>query len=260
MQDQLKIHLIQHDTIWKDVSENLMQIKKLIHQIVEKTDLIILPEMFATGFVNEPEDVAESIHGKSIQWMTEMAILKDCAITGSLVIKEKHQYFNRLVFIDPSGKVQSYNKKHLFSHGGENKNYTSGSEKKIIHFRGWKIAPFICYDLRFPVWSRNNENYDIAMYVANWPKQRIHAWNTLLLARAIENVCFTIGVNRVGIDGNKVAYTGHSQIISPEGNIRTKSNLETTDVVFATLEKSEIETTRTRYKFLNDRDIFTLEN
>jgi len=260
MQDQLKIHLIQLDTIWKNTSENLENISLKIRQITEETDLIILPEMFSTGFVMEPKDIAESMHGASITWMKKIAADKNCAITGSLIIKENNLYFNRLIFIEANGTIQFYDKKHLFSHAGEDNIYTAGSEKKIFTYKGWKIAGFICYDLRFPVWSRNTEDYDIALYVANWPKPRIHAWDTLLKARAIENICYSIGVNRVGKDKNNLEYIGHSQIINPQGNsIKTSTSLME-EIISTTLYKAEILSNRTNFKFLDDRDIFTLKN
>ncbi|MEI6866315.1 amidohydrolase [Flavicella sp.] len=260
MQDKLKINLIQSNTIWKDISKNIQNIQQKINQISEETDLIILPEMFSTGFVIEPEEIAETMNGKSINWMQQIACKKNCAITGSLIIKENNNYYNRLVFIEPSGKIKFYDKKHLFSHVGERNIYTAGSIKKIIEYKGWRIAAFICYDLRFPVWSRNTENYDIALYVANWPKPRINAWNSLLKARAIENICYTIGVNRVGTDGNKMEYIGHSQIINPQGNSIKKSTVTTEDIISTTLYKAEILTNRTNFKFLDDRDKFTFQN
>lgn len=259
MQDQLKIHLIQTDTIWKNISKNLHNIEQKIHQISEETDLIILPEMFSTGFVMEPESIAETMYGESINWMHKTAVANKCAITGSLIIKANNCYYNRLVFIESNGTIQFYDKRHLFSHAGEDTIYTSGSEKKIIHYKGWKIAAFICYDLRFPVWSRNTENYDIALYVANWPKPRINAWDTLLKARAIENICYTIGVNRVGKDGNEMEYVGHSQITNPQGNTIEKSILPLEGIISTTLYKAEILTNRTNFKFLNDKDNFIIK-
>jgi predicted amidohydrolase len=259
MQDQLKIHLIQTDTIWKDIAKNLDNIEQKINQISEETDLIILPEMFSTGFVMNPEAVAETMYGKSMNWMHKTAIANKCAITGSLIIKANNCYYNRLIFIEQTGTIEFYDKKHLFSHAGEDDNYTAGSEKKIIDYKGWKIAAFICYDLRFPVWSRNTEEYDIALYVANWPKPRIEAWSTLLKARAIENICYTIGVNRVGKDKNEVEYIGHSQIINPQGNAIKKSTVAVEDIISTTLYKTEILKNRSDFKFLNDRDQFTFQ-
>jgi omega-amidase len=260
MQDQLKVHLIQPDTIWKNISENLTNIQQKINNISEDSDLIILPEMFSTGFVMNPENIAETMYGESINWMHKTAVANKCAITGSLIIKANNCYYNRLIFIEPTGTIQFYDKKHLFSHAGENDIYTAGSQRKIIEYKGWKIAAFVCYDLRFPVWSRNTELYDIALYVANWPKPRINAWDTLLKARAIENICYTIGVNRVGTDENGLEYIGHSQIINPKGNAIKKSTVLIEDVISTTLYKAEILTNRKNFKFLDDRDQFTLQN
>lgn len=258
MQDQLKTHLIQTNSNWQNISENLKNIQEKINAISEKTDLIVLPEMFSTGFVMNPEKIAESMQGESVSWMKKTAVDRQCAITGSLVIHEKGNYYNRAIFINDIGEINFYDKRHLFSHAGEHKNYTAGSEKKIVTYKGWKIALFICYDLRFPVWSRNTENYDIAIYVANWPKPRITAWDTLLKARAIENICYTIGVNRVGVDGNNLEYIGHSQIVNPQGNTIKKSEIATEDIITSTLYKAEMFTNRANFKFLDDKDNFTL--
>ena len=260
MQDQLKTYLIQTDTVWRNIYENLKNIQSKIDQIPEKTDLIILPEMFSTGFVMNPEEISETMDGESVKWMKKNAVEKQSAITGSLIIKEKNKYYNRLIFVKPNGDVDYYDKKHLFSYAGEDKKYTAGLERKTIDYKGWKIAPFICYDLRFPVWSRNTQNYDIALYVANWPEPRISAWDSLLKARAIENICYAIGVNRTGEDGNNLKYVGHSQIINPQGNIIEKSNTTNEDIISTTLYKAEMLTNRTNFKFLEDRDHFLLQN
>lgn len=259
MQDQLKVHLIQTDTVWKNIKENIENISQKINQITEKTDLIVLPEMFSTGFVMEPSEVAEPMDGSAVTWMIDTAKSKDCAITGSLIIKENNQFYNRLIFVKPSGKIEYYNKKHLFTHAGEDKIYTAGRERKVIEYKGWKIATFICYDLRFPVWSRNIEDYHIALYVANWPTPRINAWNTLLKARAIENICYAIGVNRIGTDANELEYIGHSQITNPLGNNIKKSTTEAEDIISTTLYKVEILKDRKDFKFLDDRDQFQLK-
>lgn len=260
MQDQLKVHLIQTDTVWKDIPENIENISQKISQITEVTDLIVLPEMFGTGFVMEPSEATETMDGSAVNWMIDTAKSKDCAITGSLIIKENNKFYNRLIFVYPSGRIEYYDKKHLFSHAGEDKIYTAGTERKIIEYKGWKIAAFVCYDLRFPVWSRNTENYHIAIYVANWPEPRIHAWDVLLKARAIENICYTIGVNRVGIDANELEYIGHSQITNPLGNNIKKSTTAVEAIISTTLYKAEILKDRKDFKFLEDRDDFQIKN
>jgi predicted amidohydrolase len=174
--------------------------------------------MFTTGFTMQPERVAETMNGETIQWMQSLAKAKNAAITGSLIIVEEGKYYNRLVFVFPTGEIQQYDKRHLFTLAGEDGVFTAGTSKVLIEYKGWKICPLICYDLRFPVFSRNVENYDLLIYVASWPKTRIAAWDTLLKARAIENMSYTIGVNRLGVDGTNLEYVGHSQIVDYLGN------------------------------------------
>jgi omega-amidase len=258
MQRYLKITILQSDIIWQDNNQNLHQFSEKIKKIESETDIIILPEMFTTGFSMEPQKNAEKMNGKTIQWMQNISKQKNCAIAGSVIIQEEDKYYNRFLFVHPSGKINQYNKRHLFTLAGEDKIYTSGSEKVIIDFKGWKICPLICYDLRFPVWARNIENYDILLYVANWPKPRISAWDALLKARSIENMCYTIGVNRVGEDANKLEYNGHSAIYNCLGEQigMTEENKEIT--LSVTLDKDHISETRNRLPFLNDKDSFKI--
>jgi predicted amidohydrolase len=189
--------------------------------------------------------------------MKETAVQHNCAITGSLVIEDNGSYYNRLFFVLPGGEIKAYNKRHLFSFAGEDKFYTAGTEKLIVTYKGWKICPLVCYDLRFPVFARNVEEYDLLLYVANWPQIRTLAWDTLLRARAIENLSYTIGVNRVGIDGNGHAYSGHSQVIDALGSYVT-APFETESVVTVTLNRDALHETRKKFAFLNDRDVFSL--
>ena len=258
MQRYLKITILQSAIIWQDNNQNLHQFSEKIKKIESETDIIILPEMFTTGFSMEPQKNAEKMNGKTIQWMQNISKQKNCAIAGSVIIQEEDKYYNRFLFVHPSGKINQYNKRHLFTLAGEDKIYTSGSEKVIIDFKGWKICPLICYDLRFPVWARNIENYDILLYVANWPKPRISAWDALLKARSIENMCYTIGVNRVGEDANKLEYNGHSAIYNCLGEQigMTEENKEIT--LSVTLDKDHISETRNRLPFLNDKDSFKI--
>jgi predicted amidohydrolase len=258
MQDQLNITIIQSDTVWGAIEKNLQNIASKIEAITEKTDLIILPEMFSTGFMMNPEKVAEPMDGSAIKWMQKIASEKKCAISGSLIITENNKYYNRFVFVHQSGNMVHYDKKHLFTLAGEEKIYTAGVNRLLFEYKGWKISPFVCYDLRFPVWSRNTEGYDIAIYSANWPKPRTNAWDTLLEARAIENMCYCIGVNRIGKDDNGLEYSGHSKIVSPLGKIlsETKENLE--DVISFSLSKKELIETKNKFQFLNDQDTFEL--
>ena len=258
MQNQLTLSLIQTDIIWKNIPKNLQRIEEKIHSISTKTDLIVLPEMFSTGFVMEPESVAEGMQGSAVQWMQQIAKDKQTALIGSLIIRENQQYFNRVVFVHPSGAMTHYDKKHLFTLAGEDKIYTAGNNRLLFEYKGWKISPFVCYDLRFPVWTRNTENYDLAIFVANWPKVRVTAWDTLLKARAIENMSYVVGVNRIGTDANDLEYPGYSQAIDPLGAIIQKAEKQEETIVTITLEKDNLQKTREQFQFLNDRDQFTL--
>jgi len=258
MQDQLKVALIQCDLVWENPKKNRKHFKEQIDSIPEAVDMIILPEMFSTGFTMNAENVAETMEGKTVFWMRSMALKTNSAIVGSLIISEENKFYNRLLFVEPSGTIQIYDKRHTFTLVGEEKTYASGNKKLIVEYKGWKICPLICYDLRFPVWSRNTEDYDVLLYVANWPKPRIFAWDTLLKARAIENMCYCIGVNRVGLDELQNEYCGHSVVNDALGNNMTslKPNKEHIEVV--TLERNHVNFYRNKLKFLNDRDDFTL--
>lgn len=258
MQNFLKITLVQQDPLWRSVSANLARLSQKIQSIKEQTDLILLPEMFATGFDMDPATIAEKMNGVSIAWMKKQAQEKNTAIAGSVIINDMGRYFNRFVFVHPSGNLVHYDKKHLFHFAGEDTVYAPGTNRLLFEYKGWKISPFICYDLRFPVWSRNTENYDVALFVANWPKPRIDTWDVLLKARAIENQSYCVGVNRVGIDGNGHEYNGHSQVIDPLGNILQKSETETEDIFTVTLSKKNLASIRTEFPFLKDRDLFHL--
>jgi omega-amidase len=253
----MKIAIIQCPLFWENPTENRNFIKNEINAIEEPVDLIVLPEMFTSGFTMNPELVAETMTGQTFELLKELAKTKDCAITGSLAITENSNYYNRMVFVFPNGTVEYYDKKHLFSLAGEHNKYTAGQTKKIITFRNVKICLQICYDLRFPVFSRNQENYDLLVYSANWPKTRINAWNILLRARAIENMCFTIGVNRTGTDNNNLEYPGQSQIIDFLGNYIIEPN-STNGTFIASLNTDKMKKTRKILPFLNDKDSFEL--
>ena len=254
----MKIALIQSSLFWENPTANRNYFEVKINAITEKVDLIVLPEMFTTGFTMNSSDVAETMQGKTIQWLQSLAKAKNSAITGSIVIKENDNFYNRLVFVFPSGEIQFYDKKHLFTLAGEDKAYTSGKEKLIVDYLGWKICLLICYDLRFPVFARNTENYDLLIYVANWPKPRINAWDILLKARSVENLCYTIGVNRTGVDANLYEYVGHSQAIDFIGNYILGPQ-ENEDIYIAELNKEKLLETRKKLGFLNDRDSFELK-
>lgn len=253
----MKIALIQSSLVWENPKLNRNHFEEKINAISENVDLFVLPEMFSTGFTMSPNLVAETMQGETILWLQSLAKAKNCAITGSLIIIENCNFYNRLVFVFPSGELQFYDKKHLFTLAGEDKIYTSGKQKLIVEYKGFKICPLICYDLRFPVFSRNTEDYDVLIYVANWPKPRINAWDSLLKARAIENMCYTIGVNRIGEDNNKHEYSGHSQVTDFLGNYLIEPQ-ENEGVYITTLNKKTLLETRQKFGFLNDRDTFTV--
>ena len=254
----MKIALVQTSLIWEDPTENRSHLAQKITGFMEEVDLIVLPEMFSSGFTMNPKVVAETMQGETILWLQHLAKAKNCAITGSLVIEEKGNYYNRLVFVFPNGDIKSYDKRHLFTLAGEHKSYTAGIDKLIVEYKGFRICPLVCYDLRFPVFSRNEENYDVLLYVANWPKPRINAWDALLKARAIENMCYTIGVNRIGEDPNKHTYPGHSQMIDFLGDYLIEPQ-ENEGVFITTLNKNTLLEARQKFGFLNDRDAFTME-
>ncbi len=251
----MKVALIQSPLNWENPIENRNYFHEKINSIKEKVDLIVLPEMFTTGFTMHPEGLSETMEGDTIRWLKDLAKSKDLAITGSLIIKENESYYNRLLFVHPSGEIQQYDKRHLFTLAGEDKSYTQGSNKLIIEYKGFKICPQVCYDLRFPVFSRNTEDYDLLIYVANWPKPRINAWDILLQARSVENMCYTIGVNRIGPDENNHEYTGHSQVVDFLGNYLIEPT-ETEGIFIAELDKERMLETRKKLGFLRDRDSF----
>jgi len=258
MQNQLKVFLLQTNLVWENPIENRRLLNDKINTIAMDIDLIVLPEMFTSGFTMNASEVAETMDGETISWLKTKAKEKQAAIVGSLVILENDNYYNRLVFVEPSGNIIQYDKRHTFTLAGEHKVYTAGIEKVTLDYKGWKICPLICYDLRFPVWARNVEDYDLLLYVANWPKVRVSAWDALLKARAIENMSYCIGVNRVGLDGNNYEYTGHSAAYDALGN-RIDTIEESKEAIeIVTLEKEHIKTYREKLGFLKDRDGFNL--
>jgi len=253
----MKIALIQTHLIWENPIENRSHLAQKITGFMEEVDLIVLPEMFASGFTMNPKAVAETMKGETVGWLQHLAKAKDCAITGSLVIEENGKYFNRLVFVYPNGDYKTYDKRHLFTLAGEDKAYSAGKEKLIIDYKGFRICPLICYDLRFPVFSRNVEDYDLLLYVANWPKPRINAWDILLKARAVENMSYAIGVNRIGTDENNLEYIGHTQAVDFLGNSLLEPQ-ETDGVFIIELEKEKLLETKNKLGFLKDLDSFQL--
>ncbi|NJB36877.1 MULTISPECIES: amidohydrolase [Flavobacteriaceae] len=256
MKNDLNVALVQTHLLWENPVANRKQLETKIKAIDADTDVIVLPEMFTTGFTMQPQIISEQETEKAVAWMQTLAKEKDAAIVGSLAFKEKEDYYNRLLFVAPSGDLHAYDKKHTFTLAGENKVYKSGIKKITIPFRGFSICPLICYDLRFPVWARNTTDYDVLLYVANWPKPRITAWDTLLKARAIENMAYCIGVNRIGIDGYGYEYPGHSAVYDVLGNPLAFS--EKDEVLHVQLSKNHITQNREKLRFLDDKDAFTL--
>ncbi|HUH47737.1 MAG TPA: amidohydrolase [Arenibacter sp.] len=257
MGKELKVALVQASLVWERPEENRNRLSKEIDQISSGIDVIVLPEMFTTGFTMSPADILHEEGEKSVRWMKDHAKRKNAALVGSVVFYEAGHYYNRLWFVDPNGKASSYDKRHTFTLAGEDKVYRVGEKRLIIDFRGFRFCPLICYDLRFPVWARNTENYDILIYVANWPAKRINAWDALLKARAIENMAYVIGVNRVGTDKNGHHYVGHSAVYDVLGEPLVFSEAEA--VLYTTLESDHITEHRERSKFLDDRDLFNLK-
>lgn len=254
----LSVTLIQTNLYWENSTANLAMLEEKIAQITEPTDLIILPEMFNTGFTMNVEKVAEPMNFFVMKWMKQQAAQSKAVITGSFIVKENEQYFNRLIWMRPDGSYEKYDKRHLFRMGGEHHSFTGGSEKIIVELKGWKICPLICYDLRFPVWSRNvNQAYDLLIYVANWPAVRSIVWDTLLKARAIENQAFVVGVNRVGTDGMDLLYSGNSTIIDFKGNpIFYQRDYEVVETYL--LNKKNLESFREQFPAYLDADTFEI--
>lgn len=264
MQD-LKITIIQSDLHWEDMGANLAMFEEKIWQIGQQTDVIVLPEMFTTGFTMKANKLAEMMNMRTFKWMKQMADQTGALILGSFIANVHDRFYNRLLWMEPEGNFKTYDKRHLFRMAEENHIYTPGESLLIGHWKGWRICPLICYDLRFPVWSRNRWNpslkkasYDLLLYVANWPKVRIDAWETLLRARAIENLSYVVGVNRVGHDGNNVEYNGQSSIISPKGDtIFSVEGIEATRTT--TISANSLQAYRDKFPAFMDADDFSIE-
>lgn len=256
--EAIKVCYIQTDLYWEDITKNLEMFTDKLEAISEDVDLLILPEMFSTGFSMAPEKWSETEEGQALAWMKNTAASKDCVVTGSVIIEEKDRYFNRLFWVRPDGDYKSYDKRHLFSFAGEDEHYTSGTERLIVELKGFKIMPLICYDLRFPVWSRNDVDYDLAIYVANWPERRSYYWKQLLIARAIENQAYVIGVNRVGNDGNEIYHSGDSVCLDPLGGTVYSSKPGIEEMACFQIERKVIQTVREKFNFLNDQDAFQI--
>lgn len=258
----LTITGIQTSLHWEDPVANLNMLEEKINSISDKTEIIILPEMFSTGFSMKPKKFAETMMGETVNWMKRIAAEKKVILTGSMIIEEKGEYFNRLIWMLPNGQSGVYDKRHLFAYAGEDEEYSPGTKRLIASVKGWKINLLICYDLRFPVWARQQAQngvpeFDLIIYVANWPERRNLAWKTLLQARAIENQCYVVGVNRVGKDGNDIYHSGDSMVIDPVGElIYNKAHDE--DIFTINLKKEKLEELRTKLPFWKDGDNFII--
>lgn len=259
--NDLKITIIQSNLHWENKEENLKMFSQKIESVSEQTDLIVLPEMFTTGFSMCPELFAEPMSGNTVAWMKEKAKEKNCVITGSFICEEGGKHFNRLVWMNVNGDYSVYDKRHLFRMGDEDNHYGQGQKKIIVELKGWKICPLICYDLRFPVWARNTKEnlYDVLIYVANWPERRAHPWKSLLVARAIENQSYTIGVNRVGNDGNDIYHAGDSVALNFKGEAISKIESGKEVIETVTLKYVDLTEFRKMFPVMLDADDFEIK-
>lgn len=250
--------MIQTSLYWEDITKNLLHFDQKISEINTATDIIVLPEMFTTGFTMKPELLAEEHGGKGLQWMMQTAEANKCIIVGSISVKDNDCFYNRLYWVKPDGTYEFYDKRHLFRMGHEHKHYSSGSAAVIIECKGWKICPLVCYDLRFPVWSRNKKEncYDVLLYIANWPEVRAHPWKQLLIARAIENQTYVVGLNRIGNDGNGISHSGDSMVINPRGEFITSHPAHEEKTSTTIISYSYLEEFRKAFPVLLDGDEF----
>jgi omega-amidase len=260
---KLTLTLIQTFLHWENKQANLQMLEEKIKSI-KKSHVVILPEMFSTGFSMRAKELAEPMNGSAHQWMQTMAADKRMIITGSIIAEENGKYYNRLIWMLPNGEYGYYDKRHLFAYAKEDEHYTAGSNRFIASVNGWKINLQVCYDLRFPVWSRQQFNkdgefeYDVLIFVANWPNRRSHAWKTLLQARAIENQCYVIGVNRMGDDGNKIYHSGDSMVIDPLGEV-LYHKWDEEDIYTISLDKEHLQSVRDKFQFWRDADKFDIQ-
>ena len=269
----LTITTIQTNLYWEDKEANLRMLEDKFRNMDEPTEIIVLPEMFSTGFSMQPQLFAESMEGETVQWMKDMAARHRVVLAGSLIILEQQKFYNRFIWMLPNGQYGFYDKRHRFAFAGEDNHYTAGNKRMIVSVKGWKINLQVCYDLRFPVWARQQINtnsstgepiqdtlpeYDLLLYVANWPERRSHAWKTLLCARAIENQCYAVGVNRVGKDGNDIYHSGNTMIVDPLGEVLYHI-ADDEDVFTISLQKEHLENVRNKFPFWKDGDEFMIK-
>ena len=257
MSEKINIAIVQTSIKWEDTQGNLSNYEKIINLMKPNVDIIFFPEMFNTGFSMNVKKIAEKMGGKTVSWLQQNALRYNVSITATLAIEENKNFYNRLVWVFPNGKIIFYDKRHTFTLAGESKVYTKGKARKIISYKGWKFLPQVCYDLRFPVWSRNDSDYDVLFYLANWPTPRISHWKNLLVSRAIENMSYCIGVNIVGSDPEN-KYNGYSCIINPNGE-HCIDMTEDETVIYYQLNKLKINDSRNSLNFLDDKDDFTLK-
>jgi predicted amidohydrolase len=254
----LRISLLQRELAWEDPAANRAVFQRDLEQLAGMTDLVVLPEMFTTGFSMRSEIISEAEAETTLPWLLDQAAAHDFAITGSLAVRSGDKNYNRLLFVTPDGAVSQYDKRHLFRMSGEDQHYGAGEERLVVNWRDWRICPLICYDLRFPVWSRNRDDYDLLVFVANWPAKRSYPWRQLLIARAIENQSYCVGVNRVGSDGNDIDYSGDSLVLAADG--RVLLDCEANSGAFTTtLEASAMNDYRRKFPCHMDADSFTLD-
>jgi predicted amidohydrolase len=249
----MKVSIIQQDILWADVEENIRRVDAAV-DLAPAADLYVLPEMFSTGFCTDPEGIAEEAEGRSIRWMTAKAAELGSALAGSVAVKDNGRYYNRFYFVKPDGSVAQYDKKHLFTYGGEHLRYTAGDERVVVEWKGVRILLEVCYDLRFPIWSRNRGDYDMILYVASWPTPRVSVWNVLLVARAIENQCYVVGVNRVGTDPS-CEYCGGSVIIDPYGKTIAACTIGEECEASAEVDMEKLKAFRKKFPVLDDADV-----
>jgi predicted amidohydrolase len=262
---QLKVTTIQSDILWEDPAGNRARLDELLSDVDESTDLLVLPEMFTTGFTMNPDRIAEPYdegRAETIRWMSLWAEKLGAALTGSVSMEDAGRYVNRMLWVTSEGCEAHYDKRHLFTFANEDENYSAGQKRCIVEYKGWKICLMVCYDLRFPVWSRNtlatgSPDYDILVYVANWPSARVQAWKKLLLARAIENQSFVVASNRIGKDAMEIDYSGGAAVIDPKGDYLYESSTGE-EVVLSILDKEMLEQFRTKFPNLKDADRFNL--
>ncbi|MEO8582754.1 MAG: nitrilase family protein [Flavitalea sp.] len=271
--DTLLVTLVQTNLVWENPKANLELFETKINSVKDKMEVVVLPEMFSTGFSMNPLSLAEEMSGESVKWMRRMAMEKKIILTGSLIIKEEEKYFNRLIWMQPNGEYFYYDKRHLFAYGGEGDKFSAGSKRLIVSVKGWRLHLMVCYDLRFPMWARQQRpiempdqpksnklhepEYDVLIFAANWPDRRSHAWKTLLQARAIENQCYVIGVNRIGKDGNDIQYAGDSMVVDPMGAV-VYTPADRDEIFTYALTLSDLKQTRENLPFLRDADSFLI--